>query len=91
MSQFRRFGQYPANNQQGIYTAIAAYEDGFKSGQLWDSIKNPYVPGGPWICRSAFMHKTDSDWMAFCDATIENNREWLRGWHEGKASQKSST
>ena len=87
MSKYRRFGKFPLHNKMGILTAEAAYEDGYNSGLTWDRFKllgNNYVPGGPFVHRCDNPN-ADSDYRAYCDATVENNTEWLRGWHNGRA------
>lgn len=90
----RRFGEYPGNdidchgNAWGIPTAAKAYEDGWWTGVAWDHRKYDYTPGGPWVhsFQERYKNNHPRDWQdlkAYCDATIENHEEWMRGWHDG--------
>jgi hypothetical protein len=92
----RTFGPYPGGSPEGIPTAQASYEDGYNSGLTWDRFAphNKYVPGGPWIHswsqRYEFSHRDPVDkahLKAYCDATVENHAEWMRGWHDGRAAK----
>jgi hypothetical protein len=76
----RRFGPYP-HGSTGIPTAAASYADGHATGLTW---RHVYTPGGPLVFRATVYE--DADWRALCDATAENNREWLRGWTDGRTA-----
>ena len=83
----RRFGKYPANGPHGILTAKAAYLDGYETGCRW---QHDHVPGGPWVCGDSKDNAhapRDTDWISFCEATLENHREWLRGWHDARTGK----
>jgi ribosome modulation factor len=64
-----------------IRTAEQSYKEGFEAGVTWDS---KWTPGGPFHYSASVMDR-DSDWIAHCEATCENHREWMRGWREGKS------
>jgi hypothetical protein len=90
----RRFGKYPGNDydNRGIPTAEESFDDGYYTGRTWDK-KFPtsnYQPGGPWVCGLSPYGQMmkDPDWIAYCNATRENNDEWRRGWIEGHADSK---
>lgn len=96
----RFFGKYPggASNLDGkgspVLTAEEAYQEGFKTGRNWDKIKCPWVPGGPHTTSARDHERNDAktnpdkkDWVAYCDATLENHTMWMAGFHEGFASQ----
>lgn len=81
MNTLRTFGKYRA-----LQTAEASYKDGYQTGLKWDA---PWAPGGPWFTHiTPWEEQTkDKDWVAFCKATVENNREWVRGWQDGVRAQ----
>lgn len=81
----RRFGDYPGNDpdKKGINTADASYEEGWWCGVGWDHKKHNYVPGGPHVSTYNVYERKHPDWIAYCNATQENNYEWRRGWHDG--------
>jgi hypothetical protein len=83
----RRFGPFPGGNPAGIDTAEAAYEAGYRVGLHW---QGDYVPGGPYVhayrgVNGPTTREYPEEYRAYCIATAENHREWLRGWHEGRA------
>lgn len=79
----RRFGRFPLHST-GIETAQAAYDDGKQTGLEWT---DDYVPGGPHAFPLGSGRTTDPEFAAYALATQENLREWLRGWHDGKAER----
>lgn len=86
MSATRQFGSYASQP-----TAEASYQEGYASGLKWKD-KDNWIPGGPHFYRASF-NQSNKDWVAFCAASEENNREWLRGWHDGnkrKSTHKRS-
>jgi len=77
----RRFGIYPCNDLGlGIWTAEAAYKDGYESGLRFPGGR----PGGPHITAPRGNEGRDPDWHAYCVATVENHREWLRGYDDAQ-------
>ncbi len=84
----RRFGAYPANDLgRGIPTAEASYADGYRTGATW---AEAYTPGGPFVVTPyGGVPANDPDWIAFCSATAENNREWRRGFDDASATTKA--
>lgn len=86
MSATRRFGIYPAASP-GIPTAEDSYADGLRTGRAWS---RTYRPGGPWVCTVGHgSTPAHPDWIAYCAATRENNREWLRGFDAGRAEARA--
>ena len=65
-----------------IPTAEEAYNDGHKTGVTW---RHSYYPGGS-AAFGAGIYK-DPDWVAWCAATQENAREWLRGFDDARATK----
>lgn len=93
----RFFGKYPAGSSRldgkgaPVQTAQEAYDEGFRVGLNWDPVKHPWQPGGPWSCSARdherYQAKTDADkadWVAYCDASQENARMWMNGFHQGR-------
>lgn len=70
------FGKYGP-----IRSSEEAFADGLASGMEWKDC-DKYVPGGPWVCPRG--HSREPDWIDYCAQSATNNREWLRGWHEGR-------
>lgn len=62
-----------------IPTAEASYEDGRATGRAW---RDPYTPGGP--CAFHVNHSDEPWFRAYCAATVENRREWQRGFQDGR-------
>lgn len=87
-SDRRRFGAYPYNDLgKGIPTAEASYAEGYDRGLTWTA---PWQPGGPFVVTPGVdTHGRDPDWVAYCEATRENNREWLRGFADGRAAARA--
>jgi hypothetical protein len=87
----RRFGRYPGNTTEGIPTAADSYRQGYDTGLKW---KESYIPGGPHIMGPRNYHTVASyaaaDWAAYCDATVENNAEWHRGFKDGRIAQENT-
>jgi len=77
----RTFGNY-----RPLPTADVVYKDGFWTGEAW---KHNYYPGGPAAFSAGLTQKHDADWEAWCAATQENRREWLRGFDDGRAAAKN--
>jgi hypothetical protein len=75
----RRFGKYLFGSPEGIPTSEASYAEGYKTGKTWT---DSHFPGGPWTVHPSYFNQ-DPDWLSCCEATKENNREWLRGWYDG--------
>jgi len=85
----RRFGPFPGSQPEGILTAKASYDAGYETGRRWTE---NYTPGGPyWQRASTYPGPTAAahpdEYRAYCEATEENHREWMRGWHDGKAER----
>ena len=85
-SDRRRFGAYPAD-RTSIPTAEASYAEGCERGLAWTAA---WQPGGPFVVTPGVdTHGRDPDWIAYCEATRENNREWLRGFADGRAAART--
>lgn len=76
----RRFGEYPLHGED-YPTTEESYADGYETGKSWH---HNHVPGGPWVrgISAADRSLKDADWIAYSDATAENNSEWMRGWRD---------
>lgn len=70
-------------------TAEASYAEGYQIGLKWDA---PWVPGGPWFVNVSDFERQSKNpvWVYFCDATVENNKEWRRGWEDGVRAQATT-
>lgn len=80
MSELRQIGKW------NVLTPVASYVEGYNTGLNWDA---PWIPGGPWyIYPDQYNH--NADWEAYCKATLENNKEWLRGWQDGVKDQTAT-
>lgn len=66
-----------------IATEAESYSNGYEDGRTWQW---PHVPGGPFVFRGS-VHNNDSNWLRYCERSAANNREWLRGWHDGRTAQ----
>ena len=93
----RFFGKYPGGQSSldgkgsPVQTAEEAYQEGYRVGLNWDPVKSPWTPGGPWRTAAKdyerYQAQTDpnkADWVAYCDATVENTRRWQEGYHNGR-------
>jgi hypothetical protein len=84
----RRFGPYPAGGTTCL-TAEASRVEGYERGLTWTA---PWQPGGPHVVTPGIgAHGRDPDWIAYCAATRENNREWLEGFAAGRADAAART
>lgn len=61
-------------------TEEASYKDGYRSGLNWRFSHES--PGGPHIYSKGY--DPDPDWVAYCQASLENNIAWKKGWKEGR-------
>ena len=59
-------------------TTEEAYRAGYSTGRSWDA---PWTPGGPYYFSVRPYNSEDVQRRA--RHSIECNREWLRGWHDG--------
>lgn len=78
----RMFGKYGP-----IQTAEFNYQQGYQSGLNW---KDSWVPAGPFVLVARDHEIADpnkKDWVAFCNAHVKNNQEYLRGWKDGLTKQ----
>lgn len=73
----RQFGHHT------LPTADAAYRDGYRTGARW---RESYTPGGPLVF--AVRQSDDAEFRAYCAATAENNREWLRGFADARKAAR---
>jgi hypothetical protein len=55
-----------------------AFAAGRSIGLTWDAT---WVPGGPWDGRGCPCE--------ICEKDRRHAEAWMRGWHEGKTTQKS--
>lgn len=92
-SDRRRFGPFPGGTPEGIRTAEASRKDGYETGLSW---KDAYVPSGPWVHRwsnvggGSVVAAHPEEYRAYCDATVENHREWMAGWREGVEARRAA-
>lgn len=84
----RVFTLKSGHQPSAVSTESEAYHNGYDTGLNWN---HPWRPGGPWICGPALMpwqrrEDVDPQWIAYCEATRENNKQWLRGFDDGRAA-----
>jgi hypothetical protein len=66
--------------KHSLPTEEASYADEYKSGLNWKFGHDS--PGGPHIYSKGY--DSDPDWVAYCEASLENNIAWKKGWKEGR-------
>lgn len=68
-----------------IATSKESYADGYKTGEKW---KWDHTPGGPFIYSDPY-HR-NPDWQRYCLQSMQNNKEWLRGWREARGMREGT-
>ena len=70
-------------------TAEESYRSGYARGFHWNQKRDNYRPGGPWVMTPFEGAYQDPAFLARCEQSHINNKEWLRGFDAGLAAQTS--
>ena len=65
-------------------TAEHSYANGLETGRNWT---DNYRPGGPWV-PSENIRRLDTASQEWQAALAENNRQWLKGFDDGRSERK---